>query len=280
MGAIESLIRGELGKFMSKHKLTRYLANYGLPEYENAREREETIKEIRKLVADPDDLADDQEISPPPEFEPREKITNLFTEFTSDFPKNAKNRGVELHWIGVGTWKPPNEIVLEKHIEAWRISLENLGRGNEDAIKGLGQDIKMQKKIQLIQDMPLARFQKNWGDKKDTGFIIKDLLVAYREQLVKVKELLEESDRPVPEEIKYAINYIDSILKYIWVGKTDVPPKTPISEEIWYELLLQITGNDRNRAESLIENERRVASGVERRELIRRAIIRLLTGNT
>jgi hypothetical protein len=279
MGAIETLIRGELGKFMSKHKLTRYLASHGLPEFENARDREETIKAIRRLVADPDDPEDDQELSPPPEFEPREKITSLFTEFTSEFPKNAKDRGVELHWIGVGTWKPPNEIILEKHIEAWRISLENLGRGGENAIKALSQDTKMQKKILLIRDVPLARHHKAREDKKDRDFIFKDLLFAYREQLVKTKELLEESERPVPEEISYAINYLDSALNYIWVGKGDVPPKTPISEEIWYELLLQITGNDRNRVESLIEEERKANHGAERRELIRRAIIRLLTVN-
>ena len=211
---------------MSKHKLTRYLASYGLPEYENAREREESIKEIRKLVADPDDPVEDQEISLPPEFEPREKITSLFTEFTNEFPKNARNRGVELHWIGVGTWKPPNEIILEKHIEAWRISLENLGRGSKGAIEGLGQDIKMQKKIQLIQEVPIARFQRDRADNKDLDFIVKDLLVAYREQLVKAKELLEESQRSVPEEISQAIIYIErtiGIKHGPWVKDEDIP---------------------------------------------------------
>ena len=216
MNTIESLIRGELGKFMSKHKLTRYLASYGLPEYENAREREESIKEIRKLVADPDDPVEDQEISLPPEFEPREKITSLFTEFTSEFPKNARNRGVELYWIGVGTWKPPSEIILEKHIEAWRTSLDNLGRGNEGAIKGLSEDIKTQKKIQLIQDVPLARFQKDNVDRKDYDYIVKGLLVAYREQLLKIKELLEKSQRPVPEEISKGIEYLGNAIGH-WV---------------------------------------------------------------
>jgi hypothetical protein len=90
--------------------------------------------------------------------------------------------------------------------------MENLGRGSEGAIKDLGQDIKMQKKIQLIQDVPLARFQKNWIDKKDTDFIIKDLLIAYREQLGKAKELLEESQRPVPQEISDGIEYLGNAI--------------------------------------------------------------------
>ena len=209
MGAIESLIRGELGNFMRKHKLTRYLASHGIPEYENARKREDEIVGISRLVADPSDPVEPEKVSLPPEFESRPKITSLFTEFTNEFPKNAKDSGVDLHWIGVGTWRPPNEIITEKHIEAWRISLENLGRGSESAIESLGQDIKTQKKIQLIQDVPLARFHKDRANNRDYDYIVKGLLVAYREQLVKIKELLEESQRPVPDEILQAVKYIE-----------------------------------------------------------------------
>jgi hypothetical protein len=233
MGAVESLIRGELGKFMSKHKLTRYLASYGMPEYENARKREDEIIEIRRLVADPSDPVEPEKVSPPPEFESRAKITSLFTEFTSEFRKNSKTRGVELHWIGVGTWKPPNDIIIQNHIEAWRISLENLGRGSQGAMESLDRDIRTQKKIQLIQDVPLARFKRDSASNKDYEYIVKSLLFAYREQMVKIKELLEESKRPVPGEISWAIKYIDEILGYKWVGGSNMPsssgaaPRTP-----------------------------------------------------
>lgn len=212
MGAIEALIRAELGKFMRKHKLTRYLASYGKPEHENALKREEEIKKIIKMVADPSDPVEPEEIKPPPEFESRSKITSLFTEFTSEFPKNARDRGVDLQWIGVGTWKPLDDIIPEKHIEAWQISMENLSKGSESAIKKLGQEIKTQKKVQLIQDVPLARFQKDRANGKDYDFIVKNLLVCYREQLVKAKELLEESERPVPEEILQGIAYLERIM--------------------------------------------------------------------
>lgn len=212
MGAIISLIRSELGKFMSKYKLTRYLASHGVPEYENALEREGRIEEISQSVADPKDPAEPQDISPPPEFEHRTRITSLFTEFTREFTQNAKNNGVELHWIGVGTWKPPDEIVPKKHIEAWRLSLENLAQGNPGAIKKLGQDKKIQEKIRLIQTVPLARFQEDQISQKDYEYTIKNLMVAYREQLVKIKELLEESQRPVPNEISNAINYLGNTI--------------------------------------------------------------------
>jgi hypothetical protein len=208
MGAIESLIRGELGKFMSQYKLTRYLASYGTPEYEEARKREDQIFEISQSVADPDDLADPREISRPPEFESRSKITNLFTEFTNVFPQSARGRGVELHWIGVGTWKPPNEIIPEQHLEAWRLSLENMSKGSPKAIEALGTDKKIQEKIRLIQTVPLATFHEDRSNGKSYDYIVKNLLVAYWEQLVKIKELLEESKHPIPGDVEYAIKYL------------------------------------------------------------------------
>lgn len=211
MGAIEALIRAELGKFMRKHKLTRYLASYGKPEYEAALKWEDKIGEISSLVADPSDPMEQEEIKPPPEFESRPKITSLFTEFTNEFPRNARDKGVDLQWIGVGTWKPLDDIP-EKHIEAWRISMENLSKGSETAIKKLNQDIKTQKKIQLIQDVPLARFHKDRANGMDYDFIVQNLLVCYWEQLNKAKELLEESERPVPEEISQGIEYLGKII--------------------------------------------------------------------
>jgi hypothetical protein len=226
MGALESLIRGELGKFMRKYKLTRYLASHGMPEYEKALERENDIVEISKSIADPDDPAKPQEVSDPPEFEHRPKITNLFTEFTHAFAQGAKDNGVDLHWIGVGTWNPPDEIVPEQHIEAWRLSLENLAKGNPGALKTLEQEKKIREKIQLIQDVPLARFQGDRDNGNNYNYIAKSLLVAYREQLVKIKELLEESEHPIPNEILYAIEYLGNALGH-WVGGDDIPP--PIS---------------------------------------------------
>ena len=55
MQSIVSLIRRELGKFMSQYKLTRYLASHGVIEYENARTREKEIGKLGQTVADTND---------------------------------------------------------------------------------------------------------------------------------------------------------------------------------------------------------------------------------
>ena len=113
------LIRGELGAFMNKHKLTAYLASVGMPELEKQKQREEMIsEEIQKLAPAERESAASKELRSPPEFQPRYKVSNLFTQFAEDFTKKAHNKGVELHWTGVGRWKTPPEIeiVREKHL--------------------------------------------------------------------------------------------------------------------------------------------------------------------
>jgi hypothetical protein len=71
-------------------------------------------------------------LKPPPDFTPRHKVTNLFAQFT----EAAHINGVELHWIGVGTWKTALEkdIVSEKHLDAWELSQNNLKSGNPEAL--------------------------------------------------------------------------------------------------------------------------------------------------
>ena len=124
-----SLIRSELGGFMSQHNLTEYLASIGMPEFERAKAQEAVIaEEARQLNVPKEEAPKAQEVRPAPDFTPRREITNLFGQFAQKFSDMARERGVELHWIGVGTWRTPVEIVPEKHLEAWKLSQENLYR--------------------------------------------------------------------------------------------------------------------------------------------------------
>ncbi len=216
-GTIQSLIRNELGGFMSKHRLAEYLASIGPPEVQQARQREDEIVKVGKVVlADGDDL-EPRDVPPAPSFQPRSIVSNLFSQFTESFSKNANNRGVQLSWIGVGTWKTPNEIVPEKHLEAWRLSRENLGLGSQGALNGLRHENQLQQTLRLVQNVPLARFHQN-QDKAHKD-IIQELLVAYREQLIEVLELLAKSNRPEPPIVHAAIQHIEGVLgiKH-WVG--------------------------------------------------------------
>lgn len=154
------LIRKRLGDFMNLHKLTEYLASIGAPEVEKARQREETIfREIQELTRAGDDL-ERKEIKPPPEFYPRPKIRDLFARFADDFTAKAHESGVELHWIGVGTWEVPEATHPKNHLEAWKLTQENLKNGSEDEMKKTDKKATVAKMKEIIAKVPVGTFEE------------------------------------------------------------------------------------------------------------------------
>jgi hypothetical protein len=154
------LIRGRLGGFMSERNLTEYLASIGTPEFEKAKQREELIAEQVRRLTQPDDESKAKAPKPPPEFTPRHQVTSLFSQFAEDFTKSARNNGVELHWIGVGSWKTPPEIevVSEKHLEAWKLSQENMKNGSQEAMNKAENQATLEKMESLIRNVPIDAY--------------------------------------------------------------------------------------------------------------------------
>ncbi len=206
------LIRGELGAFMSRNKLTAYLASIGMPEIEKLKQREETIGEqVQQITESEQESSAAPEPERPPEFQPRHKISNLFTQFADQFTKKARSNGVELHWIGVGTWKTPVEIVPEKHLEAWKLSNENFYRESPDALNGIEAEAILQKTIALIQDVPIAAHQQATTEEKDAKKAMRALLLAYHQQLLEAAEFMREKGEAVPPHIEEAISHINNM---------------------------------------------------------------------
>ena len=222
--AIIRLIRSKLSKFMSEHRLAEYLASIGNPEVEQARQREIDIARLGQSVVSDDNILKPRNIPPPPEFWARQTVSNLFSQFAEGFTNNANELGVQLEWIGIGTWKTPDEIVPEKHLEAWQLSRENLARGSKSTLDNLQQEAQLQQILRLIQTIPLARYKQNAG--KEHKDIIQDLLIAYREQLIETIELISNSDKSVPSSLPAAIKQIETVLgiKH-WVGFSSASAK-------------------------------------------------------
>jgi hypothetical protein len=153
------LIRGRLGGFMSQHNLTEYMASIGMPEVEKVRQREEIIrKQMQQLTQNGEETTEKKDIKPP-DFQARYKIRNLFAQFADEFTGRARNNGVELHWIGVGTWESPVDIVPEKHLEAWMLTQENLKNDSQDEMNKIEQKEGIEKMKELIQKVPLDAFE-------------------------------------------------------------------------------------------------------------------------
>ena len=214
-----SLIRGELGGFMGKHRLVEYLASIGTPEIQQADQRESEIHKAKEAVIPDENSSKSKSGAKIPDFHPRHEISSLFSQFAKEFTEKASKRGLELHWVGIGTWKMPtkitDEVITGKHLEAWRLSSENIARGNKDALNELRQEAHAQQINSQIQNIPLARFNNGSDDHHERR--VQDLLVAYREQLIEAVELLRKSKKQVPGSIYQAIEYLDKILGYHWV---------------------------------------------------------------
>ncbi len=205
------LIRNELSTFMSRHRLTAYLASIGMPEIEKLKQREEVIVEqVQKLTREQDFLLTNDQKSLP-EFQPRSKISNLFTQFADEFTRKARRSGVELHWIGVGTWKTPVEIVPERHLEAWKISNDNLYRESPEVLSELEKEAIMQKTVYLIQDVPVAAYMKANNEEKDHKQAMRALLLAYHQQLIEAADFMRAKGEAVPPNIDDAIDHIKNM---------------------------------------------------------------------
>ncbi|MBK9927498.1 MAG: hypothetical protein IPP66_19690 [Anaerolineales bacterium] len=166
------LIRGKLGGFMSEHNLSEYLASTGMPEFEKAKEREKDIVEqIQRISQSEEDISSGRkEIKSPPDFQARYKVKNLFAQFAEGFSGQARSNGVELHWIGVGTWESPKEIVLDKHLDAWKLTQENLKSGNQGAMSAVENSEATKKTKELIQKVPISVFLTMSKSVKSTKF--------------------------------------------------------------------------------------------------------------
>jgi hypothetical protein len=151
------LINQELGNFITQHTLEEFLAAIGEPEL---RQREEASKELQETAnqrAGTQALLTGLSTGVPkaPDFAPRSEISDLFYGMKK-FVDQAREQGVALRWIGVGTWKIPDEIIPEQHQTAWRISRENLTRGNQVSLTNLREESRLSELGVLVYDVPVS----------------------------------------------------------------------------------------------------------------------------
>lgn len=223
-----SLIRSELVKFMSRNELNKYFASIGEPEVDRVAQRENMLTdEARNLLPLGIKPQDKKEPPKKPEFVPRPQIkTELFSEFAQGFNQTARERGVTLHWIGIGTWKSPIEKVFSKHIEAWKISRENAGMDNIDALKGYSVESVLHKMTELIQDIPLRSYQQASQSATSHQDIIQQVIIDYRKQLIQAKDFWVHKGESVPVDVEDAIKILFDIFGHT-VGGSSSTARNP-----------------------------------------------------
>lgn len=295
---MQGLIRGSLSEFMSQHKLGEYLAGIGSLESDLSEYREDSI--VSTTLRYSSDLPDSKTAThPSPKFHSRTELIERFTKSTNGFGQRAGDRGLELHWIGVGTWKTPNELASElikdQHLEAWRLNRDNAERSSPAAAEALVDEAYINEKIRLIQDVPLASHQKNTARYSDKDVLLECLLQDYWEQIGDALDsYYQAGNAPAElETMEKAVLRIERLLKvprgHVIGGGTmskvrretakavsDDAPPAPASrfEAEQYRALLGKLDGDYKVAEGMIANEGRRHPGVDRAELIRRIVSR------
>jgi len=145
-------------------------------------------------------------------------VRRLLSDFSVDFEERARDRGVELRWIDVGTWNTPHEVIPERQKEAWRITRDNMIRGGQATLEGLKAESHTGELIRLIQDMPLGAFYKISDEESDPYTVMKELASAYREQMrdaLEWYERLGRSDDPEVERLTEVVKFLGRLI-YRW----------------------------------------------------------------
>lgn len=184
---MEGLIRRELGDFISKHTLNEFLAAINLRDVEEQQRQNMRLQQkaagLTGVAGGTPQKSSKQDNLEAPSFVPRPKITDLFYDFAADFTKQARRRGVELHWIGVGTWVTPDDIIPTRHQMAWKITCENLVRSSRTSLDELREQGRLSELVKLVKEVPVKTFRELLAKDGDAKGIMRLLAEAYRGKL-------------------------------------------------------------------------------------------------
>ena len=192
--SVGSQIRGALLDFFAQHPLNEFLAMIQEPELKERQEQEmELIQESQRLAGS------DDPVSPPPlervegiEYVSRPQLTDLFYTRAEE---SALARGVQIDWVGVGTWDFLAQQILARHQEAWRITHDNLMKNSPAAFNGLRWQHKINETLRLIQMVPIGTFKRvmNIPDIQIDD-AIRALILAYYTQMREAHAEYERSE--------------------------------------------------------------------------------------
>ena len=269
---MKALLRKELGDFMSGHDLGEYLACIGQPEVDAINKIEQDVNTQKQKIVGPG-IPSPSTKSLTSIKKSRSELSWLFSDFNMKFGEDQQRRGVEAHWVGVGTWKMPagvpEKVIPQKHLNAWQATLENLHRGSDQELRELDLNAQAEGIQQKILRAPISIYRAE----KDPGININrvriDLITGYWEQLNEAIENRVRAGEPVPPTMVAA--YFKLQLTFSHIAYPNIPAPSSAREKKLYEELLKRV-NIYQAIEKLIDLERRFAPNVNRTDLLERII--------
>ncbi len=291
------LIRSSLAEFMSHNRLDEYMAGVSDRESELSQFREDTIlTETLRLATDVSEINTATQ-KREGKFHSRTELTARFLNENEGFARMATEHGLMLHWIGVGTWKMPEEssgeIVRQKHVEAWQMHREATTRADPKSLESVRQGAVAEEKLRLVREVPLASHQRNQARYQDKDVLVECLLQDFWEQMGDVLNAGYESGLLSADQMKLerAVAAIEDLLKIRQLGylvgggsmsrvrpkliKRETPPAPSSRMEAQrYQALLGKLGGDYKAAEGMIASESKRHRNLTREQLIQRILVR------
>lgn len=211
-GGLFVSINIEFANFINQRGLSEFFSSIGSPEEDALRQRAEKIHQDAQALAGQDGYNLDESPLKAIPFTSRPNLAEAM--FGSAAFKNfMKGKGLQVNWIGVGTWETPNEIIPENHLEAWKTSLENLRLGGSEQLNRLYDDSRASTLIQRINQLPINAYYvlTQQGQKTDEE-IVDGLFEHYLGYLRGVSRYFEDHQQKIPGNINTALEAVGLLL--------------------------------------------------------------------
>ncbi len=217
-------VGAEFGGFISRRGLSEFFSSIGSPEEESLRLRQDTVLKDGQDLAGQNGLKPGESPLKAGPFTARLSLSDtIFGAKFRDFI--TKNKGLQVNWIGVGTWETPSEIIPANHLNAWKTSQENRKLSSADNIRILQDGVRSNTLINLINELPLLPYVKTISqiemhtkpESEIENEAIELLFEGYRKSLTSVAKHYEDHQQPVPAPIATALESINRLL-YHFVG--------------------------------------------------------------
>ncbi len=228
INSITGLVRSTLVRFIGESTLAEIFATVGEPEIARQIERQNNIREqvdrsaptVETPAADLQGEPSAPGVTPPDPYAavnristnrvPRPQISRRFYEgFTRGFPKLARQRGVRLEWIDIGTWHPAPTAgtVLAQHEEAFRVSAENMVRGDRMVLDELCRQEKAGELLRLIHE-PVYRWFSLVKDGAPRNEIVAELVEEYLGTLRAARDDFSKENLSIPPSMRVSLEHI------------------------------------------------------------------------
>lgn len=150
------LINSELEDIISSHTLSELLATVSYKEVDDVNEGETENQVMRFEMTGEQTVVGSEGVINPPNFESRSKITARFN--SPEFKAKAAQLGIAVHWIDIGTWKFPSDLIFKELKSGWELRRENARRRSQ--MNRLAQRQEAQELRELVNATIIANFEK------------------------------------------------------------------------------------------------------------------------